>query len=138
MQHHTASDSYQDTPVYFQIVVLERQIFAWVGVAPPRLANLQLAMPTRLVSRQPPPVQRLRAGLLPPDIAAPHPCIRGCIPLDWYWDAGPLLHLKRYASCPPAQTCPSNPSRCAGPAALCHVPAGLCRRRACQHVAAAM
>ncbi|PSC72300.1 phosphoglycolate phosphatase [Micractinium conductrix] len=48
MQHHTASDSYQDTPVYFQIVVLERQIFAWVGVAPPRLANLQLAMPTRL------------------------------------------------------------------------------------------
>lgn len=48
LQQHTASDVYQDQQIFFQIVVLERQIFAWAGTAPPRMGNLCLAMPTRL------------------------------------------------------------------------------------------
>lgn len=51
---HTFSAIYQEQQqLFFQLVVLQRQIFAWVGTAPPRLASLCLATPTRLV-RLPP------------------------------------------------------------------------------------
>ncbi|KAL4452358.1 hypothetical protein ABPG75_008020 [Micractinium tetrahymenae] len=46
---HAFSATYQEEhQLFFQLVVLERQIFAWVGTAPPRLASLCLATPTRL------------------------------------------------------------------------------------------
>lgn len=46
---HTFSAIYQEQQqLFFQLVVLQRQIFAWVGTAPPRLASLCLATPTRL------------------------------------------------------------------------------------------
>lgn len=48
---HRASDVFQDQQLHFQVVVLDRQLFIWIGVEPPRLSNLCMAMPTRLVSR---------------------------------------------------------------------------------------
>ena len=50
IQQHVAADMFQETQLHFQIVVLERQIFAWIGVAPAKLSTLCLATPTRLVS----------------------------------------------------------------------------------------
>ena len=65
IEQHVAADIFQETPLHFQIVVLERQIFAWIGVAPPRLSNLCLATPTRLV-RAAAYSRRLAALLLQP------------------------------------------------------------------------
>lgn len=45
---HRASDVFQDQQLHFQVVVLDRQLFIWIGVEPPRLSNLCMAMPTRL------------------------------------------------------------------------------------------
>jgi hypothetical protein len=63
IEQHVAADMFQETQLHFQIVVLERQIFAWIGVAPPRLSTLCLATPTRLVSTAALPAP-LFAGLL--------------------------------------------------------------------------
>jgi hypothetical protein len=60
IEQHVAADMFQETQLHFQIVVLERQIFVWIGVAPPRLSTLCLATPTRLVS-----AAALPAELLP-------------------------------------------------------------------------
>ncbi len=47
---HTFSAMFQEEQqLFFQLVVLPRQIYAWVGTAPPRLTSLCLAVPTRLV-----------------------------------------------------------------------------------------
>lgn len=47
---HTFSATFQEEQqLFFQLVVLPRQIYAWVGTAPPRLTSLCLAVPTRLV-----------------------------------------------------------------------------------------
>ncbi|KAL4450043.1 hypothetical protein ABPG77_010712 [Micractinium sp. CCAP 211/92] len=46
---HTFSATFQEEQqLFFQLVVLQRQIYAWVGTAPPRLTSLCLAVPTRL------------------------------------------------------------------------------------------
>lgn len=70
LQQHTATDIFQEQQLFFQIIVLERQIYAWVGVAPARLSTLCLATPTPLVRAQPTRCQRLAAWLpaagLPP------------------------------------------------------------------------
>ena len=65
LQQHTAADTFQDQALHFHIVVLQQQIFAWIGTTPPRLSNLCLATPTRLV----PPAAccRRRHCVLPPN-----------------------------------------------------------------------
>ena len=35
--------------VHFQILPLPRQLYIWIGMGTPNMANLCLAMPTRLV-----------------------------------------------------------------------------------------
>lgn len=52
LAQHFAQDVYQEQPLYFQIIVLERQIYAWIGSAPPRLGSLCMATPTPLVRRR--------------------------------------------------------------------------------------
>lgn len=52
LSQHFAQDVYQEQPLFFHIIVLERQIYAWIGVAPPRLGSLCLATPTPLVRRR--------------------------------------------------------------------------------------
>ena len=49
MQQHTATDTFNDQQLFFQILVLERQLYCWVGTAQARMSTLTLAMPTPLV-----------------------------------------------------------------------------------------
>lgn len=49
MQQHTASDVFNEQQLFFQVLVLERQLYCWIGAAPGRLSTLCLATPTRLV-----------------------------------------------------------------------------------------
>lgn len=46
MQQHTATDTFNDQQLFFQILVLERQLYCWVGTAQGRMSTLTLAMPT--------------------------------------------------------------------------------------------
>ena len=46
---HCCSDTFNDVPLHFQIVQLEQQLYAWVGAGTPRLGNLCMAVPTRMV-----------------------------------------------------------------------------------------
>lgn len=66
MLQHTASDVYNDQQLFFQILVLERQLYCWIGLAPARLSTLCLATPTPLVRAA---ARRLHARLFVP--AAP-------------------------------------------------------------------
>lgn len=47
---HNARESFQGRQLHFQILVLDRQLFIWIGLEPPRLGNLSLAMPTHMVT----------------------------------------------------------------------------------------
>lgn len=49
MDHICFSDECQDVPVNFQLLVLSHQIYVWIGVGSPKLGNLCIATPTRLV-----------------------------------------------------------------------------------------
>ncbi len=39
----------QDMPIHFQLILLARQIYIWVGLGTPKLGNMCVATPTRLV-----------------------------------------------------------------------------------------
>lgn len=49
MKQHSFTALYQEQQLFFQVIMLQRQIFAWIGIAPPRLSTLCLATPTPLV-----------------------------------------------------------------------------------------
>lgn len=49
MEHHCFSEECDDVPVHFQLLLLAQQVYIWVALGAPRLGNLTLAMPTRLV-----------------------------------------------------------------------------------------
>jgi hypothetical protein len=51
LEQHLATDVFQDQHLHFQIVVLDRQLFIWIGTEPACLNNLCLATPTRMVRR---------------------------------------------------------------------------------------
>ena len=116
LQQHTAADTFQDQAVHFHIVVLQKQIFAWIGTTPPRLSNLCLATPTRLVKPLPPPAAAAAAA--------------------------PRLHLESratFAAMGLLVCCLNHVplDTAAGPCALCHLAAAWPRRRRLhQHVAA--
>lgn len=68
---HTFSATFQEEQqLFFQLVILQRQIFAWVGTAPPRLASLCLATPTRLVRSSLLPLRACMSGPLAAGTAA--------------------------------------------------------------------
>jgi hypothetical protein len=47
---HIAREVFQERELHFQILVLDRQLFIWIGTEPPRLSNLSLAIPTHMVT----------------------------------------------------------------------------------------
>ena len=49
MQHHCFTEECDDVPVHFQLVLLAQQIYVWVGLGTPKMGNLCVATPTRLV-----------------------------------------------------------------------------------------